>query len=134
MKDIPGYEGLYAVTSTGRVWSHPKRWKCFGGETGHNGKWLARKLDQHGYYRVDISVDGKRKTPLVHRLVALAFIPLVEGKKICESQKRQQARQPTSESRMVYLKRKQSTRLQNRAFNNAVLVRGKAPTCQAAKR
>jgi HNH endonuclease len=34
-----------------------------------------------GYHRVDICIEGKKKHFLVHRLVALAFIPNPENKK-----------------------------------------------------
>ena len=31
MKDIPGYEGAYAVTEEGRVWSYPRLGREIGG-------------------------------------------------------------------------------------------------------
>lgn len=63
MRDIPGYEGLYGITSCGRVWSYrAKRFlKPFD-----NGK---------GYLRVSLRKDGKRKDFLVHRLVAETYLP-----------------------------------------------------------
>jgi len=63
--DIPGHEGLYAVTSLGRVWSHPKR------RSSKTGKWLKQTQDRGGYMALDV---GKGKKRLVHRLVASAFI------------------------------------------------------------
>jgi len=38
MKDIPGYEGLYAVTENGDIWSHPKP------RSSKNGKWLKKQM------------------------------------------------------------------------------------------
>lgn len=67
-KDIPGFEGLYAVTDDGRVWSY--RRKIF----------LKPGLDRYGYLIVNLYKDKKGKTTLVHQLVAKAFIPNPENK------------------------------------------------------
>jgi len=83
MKDIPGYEGRYAVTKDGRVWSYEKRSPVGknGGFRVDGNRWL--KLHQSKsksgkvYHRV-VLIDGskkKRKQWLVHRLVAICFIP-----------------------------------------------------------
>lgn len=63
MKDIAGYEGIYAVTSFGRVWSYI------------NNKFLKPCPDKKGYLCVDLYKDGKRKNIKIHRLVAEAYIP-----------------------------------------------------------
>lgn len=68
MKDIKGYEGLYAVTSCGKVWSYRRK------------KFLSPSHDQGGYLMVNLSVGGKVKTQYIHRLVAEAYIPNPEGK------------------------------------------------------
>ena len=62
MKDIKNYEGLYAVTEDGRVWSY------------RNNKWL-KPLDSRGYVHVQLSKNGNRVNYLVHRLVAEAYLP-----------------------------------------------------------
>jgi len=77
MKDISGYEGLYAVTKDGRVWSYPK--PC----SSKNGMWLKLQLftnrnnrgRPHVQYTVGLAKYGKRTTYLVHRLIAQAFLP-----------------------------------------------------------
>lgn len=63
MKDIKGYEGLYAVTSCGKVWSYKRK------------KFLSQRLDRYGYLIINLSKNGVPKTYLVHRLVAEAYIP-----------------------------------------------------------
>ena len=63
MKDIKGYEGLYAVTSCGKVWSY--RNECF----------LKPKIRPNGYLTVNLWKDGGFKTKRIHRLVAEAYIP-----------------------------------------------------------
>lgn len=65
-KDIEGYEGLYQVSSLGRI--------------RRQGKLHKTQINSVGYYTVDLYKNNKRKTMLVHRLMALAFIPRVEGK------------------------------------------------------
>ena len=63
MKDIKGYEGLYAITSCGKVWSYI------------NKKFLKPKDNGNGYLRVGLFKDGKVKNYMIHRLVAEAYIP-----------------------------------------------------------
>ena len=63
MKDIPGYEGKYAATSCGKIWSYKSK------------KFLKPKSDKDGYYKVNLYYDGKQKTYFIHRLVALTYIP-----------------------------------------------------------
>ena len=67
MKDIKGYEGLYAVTSCGRVWSYK------------SNKFLKPHDNGRGYHQVDLRKDGKRKHFYIHRLVAEAYIPNPNG-------------------------------------------------------
>lgn len=74
MKDIKGYEGLYAVTSCGRVWSYKRQRFMNGSDNGH------------GYLFVYLRKDGKSKMHKVHRLVAEAYLdnpnnlPIVDHK------------------------------------------------------
>ena len=69
IKDIKGYEGLYAVSSCGKVWSYS------------NNKFLMpRHQRKTGYDKVHLGKDGKIRDFLVHRLVAEAFIPNPENK------------------------------------------------------
>ena len=68
MKDIEGYEGLYSITDTGKVFSHKR------------GKFLKLVKNSHGYLQVDLYKNGKGKNHQVHRLVAIAFIANPEKK------------------------------------------------------
>ena len=70
-RSIEGYEGLYEVSSYGRVRSldrYDSR-NCF-----RKGKVLSLFKDRYGYLSVVLSCNGKYKTTTVHRLVAQAFI------------------------------------------------------------
>lgn len=71
-RDIPNYEGLYQASTLGRIRSY--------GRSGTKGKILSPSIDKGGYLRVILSKEGIHKCMLVHRLVALTFIPLVDGK------------------------------------------------------
>ena len=66
-KTIIGYDGLYQVTSSGRIFSL------------RNNKFLILSPDSKGYLRVQLFNHGKR-TYKVHRLVAQTFIPNPENK------------------------------------------------------
>lgn len=71
VKDVEEYDGRYAITTTGRVWSYPKK-GIKGGASEHKGKWM--KQNKTGrYLKVGLFKDGIRKTKDVHRLVAKAF-------------------------------------------------------------
>jgi len=82
LKEIPGYEGLYAVSQDGYIWSFPKRVNKF------NGSWLKfqvfenkkRRLKLRKYYTVTLSKNNKEKRFQVHRLVALTYIQNYEDK------------------------------------------------------
>ncbi len=62
-KPIDGYEGLYSISSMGRVKSH------------HSDRLLEPKKSKTGYLRVTLCKDNHPKTFSIHRLVAIAFIP-----------------------------------------------------------
>ena len=61
--DIIGYEGLYKINKVGEVLG-VKRNKVL--------KWC---LDNHGYYIVNLSKNGKVKPHKFHRLIGIHFIP-----------------------------------------------------------
>lgn len=67
-KDVEGYEGLYQVSSCGRVKSL---------NYNHTGKEKIMKpnKDTNGYLQVNLFKEGKSNTFLVHRLAAQAFLP-----------------------------------------------------------
>ena len=67
-KDIDGFEGLYQVSNFGNVMS------LNYGNRGYAKK-LTPKCNNSGRLWVELLKGGKRKCMLVHRLVALAFIP-----------------------------------------------------------
>ena len=67
MVDIYGYEGLYAVTEDGKVWSYKRK------------KFLRPADNGHGYLTVSLHKDGNKKTQKIHRLVANAYLPNPSG-------------------------------------------------------
>lgn len=73
-RPVIGYEGLYEVSSLGRVRSLDKYVKGKGYRL-HKGKVLSPTKNKNGYLKVNLHCNGKRKTITVHRLVAQAFIP-----------------------------------------------------------
>lgn len=80
-KDIPGYEGLYKVSSLGRVWA-TERTRTMGSNS-LLVKYPAgvRSAQQTGTYKdIKLSKNGVAKRYKVHRLVALAFCPNPEDK------------------------------------------------------
>lgn len=74
MKDIKDYEGLYAVTEDGKIYSYKRQ------------TFLKPSISSNGYYGVTLSKDSNIKRFLVHRLVATAYLdnpnnlPLVNHK------------------------------------------------------
>lgn len=82
-KPVVGYEGIYEVSSFGRVRSIDRivnggsRW---GKRPEHkHGKILSQFSNVDGYKCVHIKIGGKQKEYRVHRLVAFAFLGKPEG-------------------------------------------------------
>lgn len=82
-KDVVGWEGFYKVSNLGRVRSLNRRvkgrlryWKSI------KGRILVLRYDKDGYLTVHLrdSDNNKSKLCKVHRLVAEAFIPQIDGK------------------------------------------------------
>ena len=76
-KDVIGFEGLYQVSSLGRLKSlNRKVWNpgmnCY--RTQYS-RILSLVTDKRGYLRVTLSKNGRVRQYLVHRIVAAAFLP-----------------------------------------------------------
>lgn len=67
-KDIKGYEGLYMISSYGRI-------KSLGNDKNRKEKILKPYPNDKGYLHTMLSKDGKTKNISIHRLVAETFIP-----------------------------------------------------------
>ena len=63
MLDIPGYEGLYAITEDGKVWAYRQH------------GFMAQRKNRGGYLYTGLRKNGKRVWYEIHRLVATAYIP-----------------------------------------------------------
>lgn len=80
-KDIQGYEGLYQVSTCGRVKSLPRvkqgKHNLLGVKTEYlkSGGLLKQSNDKNGYKLLALSKDGAMKFFRVHRLVAETFVP-----------------------------------------------------------
>ncbi len=64
-KPIKGYDNKYYISCFGRV-------KSYKYKASHL---LTSSLNSKGYPRVPLYKNGKRKYYLIHRLVAIAFVP-----------------------------------------------------------
>lgn len=62
VEEVKGYEGMYAITTLGRVWSYRKK------------KWLSPWADIYGYSRITFRKDSFEKDMRVHKLVGEAFL------------------------------------------------------------
>ncbi len=71
-KSIPGYEGLYEVSSYGRVKSLER---CDRFNHKIVSKLLKPGKDKNGYFMVCLYKNKTHKFYLIHRLVAQSFIP-----------------------------------------------------------
>lgn len=82
-KDIPGYEGLYQASNTGKIKSYdrvivipPNSKSVYGFNYVRKGRQLKQQVANSGYLKVLLyDENGNRKYTLVHRLIASTFIP-----------------------------------------------------------
>lgn len=85
-REIPGWEGFYAVSTLGRVKGLPRTIQ-------HRGRLIRipeRIMKQHvnagGYLNVWLSRDGRGRRVMVHRIALLAFVgPPPEGTEGCHN-------------------------------------------------
>lgn len=63
----PGYEGLYLISESGKVWNVK------------TGSTLRGNVNSHGYFVVSLTKGGVKKDCKLHRLLAMAFIPNPNG-------------------------------------------------------
>ena len=80
-KPIRGYEGVYEVSSLGRVRSLDRYVKHYTGVLRKlKGKYLATTIS-NGYLSTGLTKNGKTKTHNIHRLMGVSFIPNPENKR-----------------------------------------------------
>ena len=74
---VSGYDGVYDVSSEGRVRRVEGQVfdRGLGAMKRIRGKIIKQKVKENGYARVMLCKDGKREERYVHRIVAKAFIP-----------------------------------------------------------
>lgn len=79
-RSVVGYEEIYEVSNVGRVRSVDR---VVIQRTGRHQVWSGRimrfSIQRGGYLKVVLCNRGIQKTHLVHRLVALAFLPRPAG-------------------------------------------------------
>ena len=78
-RDVVGYEGLYQVSSFGRVKGVARSVKRNGHEVMVPERFLCQTDNSNGYLRVSLSRDNRVKRTFVHRLVAEAFVDNPDG-------------------------------------------------------
>ena len=79
-KDIEGYEGLYQVSNMGNIKSVDRYvpHKTFG-KKFCKGHMMSTHTSNSGYETVNLCKDNRYKSHSVHRLVAVAFIPICDS-------------------------------------------------------
>jgi hypothetical protein len=77
VKDIPGFEGLYAITQDGQIWSYPKEWRSAKGLSAyqvHTGRWLKPSFNGR-YLKASLRRKNQTQQIYIHRLVAITYLP-----------------------------------------------------------
>lgn len=81
-KDIPGYEGLYQISSLGQVKCLERIYYCGDKHSKRiQEEIILKPTSVKGYVRLSLSNNGKRSSFLIHRLVAESFIPIPDSLK-----------------------------------------------------
>jgi hypothetical protein len=78
-KDVPGYEGIYSVSTTGLIKNYGRLIVNNGGR--EKPKLLKPRKDEKGYLRISlVDKNGVRTFWGIHRIVATTFIPNPDSK------------------------------------------------------
>ena len=78
-KSIPGYEGAYEASTQGRIRNLKRPVKSairHNTQVIRQERILKPKLTRHGYLEVTLSLNNRKESLKVHRLIALAFLRL----------------------------------------------------------
>lgn len=73
-KDIDGFEGIYQISNYGRLKALSKQLKGRNSYRNVKEKVLKPAIGTCGYYQYPLSHNSKKKTILIHREVAKAFV------------------------------------------------------------
>ncbi len=74
-KDIPGYESIYQASNFGNIRSLNRKMISSNNIIKrYKGQLMANVLDNTGYYLVNLTKYGKRRTRQVHQLMAMTFL------------------------------------------------------------
>ena len=85
-RDVPGYVGLYQVSSLGNVRRIPTTISTVRGPRPVGGREMRASPNKDGYPKVCLSQNGKRRTFYVHSLVLSAFVrPRAKGEVACHN-------------------------------------------------
>ena len=79
-RPVVGYEGLYEISSYGRVRSLDRYVKYSNGQIHlHKGRILSSGKDINGYLMCNLYLNKNMKKVSIHRLVAQAFLPNIDN-------------------------------------------------------
>lgn len=73
-RELPDYEGIYAVSTLGRVASLPRKTDKNGVLHNKEGRIMCNHITKYGYEQVTLTKYNKSVNRYIHRLVALLFI------------------------------------------------------------
>lgn len=76
-RDVVGYEGYYVVSNKGIVKGLDRK---LNNNRFYKGKILKQREDKNGYLVINLNKGGDAKTLKVHRLVAISFLGIIDGK------------------------------------------------------
>ena len=79
-KDVVDYEGLYKVSDLGRVKSVRRFRDNHGTPQLVPEKIKNTRIKNSGYLMTDLYKENKQKSVMIHRIVAIAFLPNKENK------------------------------------------------------
>lgn len=84
-KDIKGYEGVYQISTLGRIKCLSRKVLSKKRKTGNNERTISEYIrtpetTKMGYQRITLSLSGKNVRFSVHRLVSIEFIPNPDNK------------------------------------------------------
>lgn len=120
--DIPGYEGMYQASTSGKIRSVDRKiLRSDGIMYEHKGKNLKPCINASGYLALSLRKNGSAKSYLVSRLVAMTFIENPEN--LPEVNHKNEIKTDNNITNLEWIGRKENCNYGSRNYRHSLYMR-----------